>query len=939
MLYDQYADHCREHRKLYGDRTLVLMEVGSFWEVYNDDADTGCDVAEVGRLLNIQTTRKNKSVPQVSRTNPVMTGFPTMTSDKYFPILVDAGYTVVLVGQVTPPPNPRRAVVDVLSRGTYTKQLSRVSNNIACICVEFLPSSGVPIVAVGGAIMDLSTGACHAGESLGTREDPERALDEAYRWLTVHDPVETVLMADDFEAMCARLELPKRACHDRSDDKQQLMDLDYQTQLLRRVYPDTGNLTPAEYLDMERQPWALAAFAGVLRFAFQHNDRVLQNIDKPRPLVPSDGLLVCYNTLRQLGITSSDPHADTLLRTLNRCGTAMGRRLFSDRLLNPIRCVDALRDRYAMVDRMRDRHEDVRATLKQVYDLERLGRKASLGTLTQGDLQSIRDSVEALRRTAEASQEPKPSVDQVCAACDAIVLAIDDAVDLEVASASPSEGRNYFKPGAASTTLDALAGQVAAMMDALRELASETRAKVERNDRDGWFVCTTTKRYKDWRTATAGGDSGRASDAFRSANGLLELSWSQLGTAHTTGAYCRLEHPVLLDFTRRLQGVAADMAAELQRAWLDFVAKWWAAYEPQLRFLAGWAARVDVAATCAWNAHEFRYVRPELVHSDDAGGSFVEASGMRHPVIERLQVREAYVPNDVAIGTGCCAKGVLLYGLNAAGKSSLVKSLAVNVVMAQAGMYVAADAFRLLPYAQMFSRISTGDDIFKGQSTFTIEMAELRNILARADARSLVIGDELCAGTEHRSAVAIVAAGLVALTHLQCSFVFATHLHDLVAVPEVQELMQVDAGLRCYHLKVHFDQDKGRLVYDRKLMPGIGDTLYGVEVCRALRLPLEFVRRAQRIRHGLLEEQRRPVARLHPELVENKRSRYNRRKVVDRCEVCGEMATEVHHVTPQRDADADGFIGHYHKNALHNLMALCERCHARQHDERSSSSD
>ncbi len=912
MLYDEYAAHCAEFRKSYGDRAMVLMEVGSFWEVYDDGAGTGCDVAEVGRLLNIQTTRKNKSVPQVSRTNPVMTGFPTVTSDKYFPLLVEAGYTVVLVGQVTPPPNPRRAVVDVLSMGTYTKHLTRISNNIACLFVERLPSG---VVAVGGAVLDLSTGAGHAGESLGTREDPELALDEAYRWLTVHQPVETVLMATgprDVEAVRARLELPRRACHDRSADRALLCDPDYQAELLRRVYPDTGNLTPAEFLDLERRPWALAAFAGALRFAFQHNDRVLHRIEPPCPLAPSKdgGLLVAYNTLRQLGVTSADPQADTLLRTLNRCCTAMGRRLFADRLLNPVRCPRALEARYDEVQRLLPCHGRVRERLKAVYDLDRLGRKAALGSLTLGDLANVRDSLRAASQASSLAGEEGGASCTRGDAADALVRSIEEAVDAD----ADARSQNFFRPGAGSAAVHALDGRVKRMGAALRELADALTpaGRVERSDRDGWFVATTAKRYRDHAKTVAGA-------SFRSSDGALCLDWDGVTGVHTTGAYCRLDHPALRDLSRELQAASADLAAEVQRAWQAFVASWWAGHEADFRSLSSWCARLDVAATCAWNAEEFRHARPTLVA--DGASSFVDAKAMRHPVIERLQAREAYVPNDVALGAKEQSTGILLYGLNAAGKSSLVKSVGVNVIMAQAGMFVAADAFRLSPYGQLFSRVSTGDDIFKGQSTFTIEMAELRNILARADARSLVIGDELCAGTEHRSAVAIVAAGLAALARLGCGFMFATHLHDLVDVPEVRELMP--AGLRCYHLTVEFDEAEGVLRYHRKLTPGVGDTLYGVEVCRALRLPLDFVRTAQRIRHELLG--------VSNDLVKNKRSRYNRRKLVDRCEACGAAATEVHHAVPQRDADAQGYVGHFHKNALHNLRALCERCHARLH--------
>ena len=117
--------------------------------------------------------------------------------------------------------------------------------------------------------------------------------------------------------------------------------------------------------------------------------------------------------------------------------------------------------------------------------------------------------------------------------------------------------------------------------------------------------------------------------------------------------------------------------------------------------------------------------------------------------------------------------------MNSAGKSSLMKSIGLNIIMAQAGMYVPCERLRYYPYKNIYSRIPGGDDIFKGQSTFVGEISELRNILKSADDRTLVIGDELCSGTETNSAIAIVCTGILDLIKKKSSFIFATHLHEL----------------------------------------------------------------------------------------------------------------------------------------------------------------
>ncbi|MFN9955062.1 MAG: MutS-related protein, partial [bacterium] len=121
---------------------------------------------------------------------------------------------------------------------------------------------------------------------------------------------------------------------------------------------------------------------------------------------------------------------------------------------------------------------------------------------------------------------------------------------------------------------------------------------------------------------------------------------------------------------------------------------------------------------------------------------------LRHPIIERLITNVEYIGNDISLNQN----GILLYGINASGKSSLMKALGLAIIMVQSGMYVPATSFEFSPYHHIFTRICGNDDIYRGMSSFVVEMSELRNILQRADERSLVIGDEICCGTEAISA-------------------------------------------------------------------------------------------------------------------------------------------------------------------------------------------
>ncbi|NBX51814.1 hypothetical protein EBT25_18205, partial [bacterium] len=222
------------------------------------------------------------------------------------------------------------------------------------------------------------------------------------------------------------------------------------------------------------------------------------------------------------------------------------------------------------------------------------------------------------------------------------------------------------------------------------------------------------------------------------------------------------------------------------------------------------------------------------------------------------------------------------------------------------------------------TRISGQDNIFKGWSTFTVEMLELRNILQRCDQRSLVLGDELCAGTESVSALAIVTAGIEMLSKKKTGFVFATHLHDLSGMKRVQSCSNV----HIHHMHVEVDAQTGRIMYDRQLRPGPGSALYGLEVCRGLGLPGEFLRIAQSVRKEL-EGFSNTIVGAHT-------SRYNQKVRVHECKICGKPASETHHIEEQHKADDNGWIAElsHHKNRGFNLVPLCDGCHSDIHSGR-----
>ena len=241
-----------------------------------------------------------------------------------------------------------------------------------------------------------------------------------------------------------------------------------------------------------------------------------------------------------------------------------------------------------------------------------------------------------------------------------------------------------------------------------------------------------------------------------------------------------------------------------------------------------------------------------------------------------------------------------------------MKATGIAVILAQAGSFVPASSMCIRPYDAAFSRIWSHDNIWAGLSSFAVEVAELSDILRLSTASSLVLGDEVCSGTESSSATALVAATIETLEKRGTHFMFATHLHDLLKIQGFPR-----PGVSVWHLRV-ITQPDGKLIYDRSLQPGPGSSTYGLEVAKAMGLPFELIQRAHEIRRKL-----EGTATIQ----EAPKSVYNAAIQRQACEVCKNPITrdlEVHHIEEQAKGGS---------NILRNLVVLCSTCHDKHHNK------
>ena len=295
-------------------------------------------------------------------------------------------------------------------------------------------------------------------------------------------------------------------------------------------------------------------------------------------------------------------------------------------------------------------------------------------------------------------------------------------------------------------------------------------------------------------------------------------------------------------------------------------------------------AEIDTFQSLAYSAKKYRYARPKLISGQKKGR--IKCQNLRHPIIEQIQTDEEYVPNDVELGGDY--QGLMIYGCNSSGKSSLMKALGLSVIMAQSGCWVPCSDCELTPFDHLFTRISGDDDLLNGHSSFVVEMLELRNILERATKKSLVLSDEL-SRKEATSGIAIVSSTVIQLSRRQTCFMSATHLHELNQIPQVKQ----EEKIGHFHLEVETsaEDEEHSLIFNRVLQEGSGDSIYGLRIARSIVRNPEFLGLAEQIQQEILGNNTLSV------------SNYNPNFFLGRCELCENKAEECHHIKFQSMAD------------------------------------
>ncbi len=932
--------------KKYGKNTILLMEIGTFFEVYevNNDEEQIGKAKEIAELLNIQLTRKNKTILENSKQNPIMAGVPAISLEKHLSkIINEQKYTVVLIKQKGVPPNVSRYLDIVVSPGTnFDFAIDQDENNITSLLVDQIRG----IYLVGYSAIDVTTGKCYYNEIHGTSEDKFYALDEVFNYMNMHKTNEIVISFADKninqKEVIDYLELSLKTFHIASFRPK----ISYQNELFKNVFNIRSLLTAIEHLDMERVPLSTEALAVLIDFVIAHDSNIIQKLSSPEKLDVSKYIYLGNNALEQLNIIETS-HNPSLIKLINNTSTAMGKRLLKERLSHPVKDEKELLRRFALSKELYDYHAPIENELANIYDIERLTRRIKLNRLHPFELNYLYDSLLSIKEVVTFMENYK-FIKPPCSSADLqlFIQSIDSTFDLSIS------GKYMLKDvevnmvcEGINTQIDELNRENEVLYTKLELLKSHILSHlktedsnyvgINRLDKEGFFLTLTKNRFNLVKEKLM--DSHIIID-----DDLILFKDMQIKIqTNSVKIFCNLTEDISAKYVHNLRKVIELNKLVFKDKLYEFEKKFASLLDELVQFIA----EVDLTVSNIKTAKKYNYVCPKIVKTKDEE-NFVEVIDLRHPIIEANEEQGVYVPNDIILGELSLASkeykdnviiknsnpinikenkmhGVLLYGINSSGKSSLMKAIGIAVILAQAGFYVPAKSMRFSIFDAVYTRISGADNIAKGLSSFAVEMLELKNIFNRASKKSLILGDEISHSTETMSGLSIVASSILKLSKLEAIFVFATHLHQLPQIKEIEALKNIIA----LHLSVMYKDDEDKLIFDRKLAYGSGSSMYGLEYARSLHMDKEFLSVANDIRKKLTDDYS-SIERLS----QKKTSKYNKNVYASVCVICSKACDDVHHIKEQSRANKDGFIDHINANHKYNLIPLCKEHHKMVHD-------
>lgn len=757
---------------------FLLFRMGDFYELFYDDA------VKAAQLLEIGLTSRNKNAE-----NPIpMAGVPHHSAQQYIDILIELGYKVAIAEQMEDPKKAvgvvKREVVQVITPGTVVDSAKPNSSNNFLIAIDFDGSH------YGLSYMDLVTGEFFAT----TLSDFMSVCGEILNLKAKEVVIGFEITAEQEEQL----------------QKQFRLLLSYE----QEIYTDDTLINP-NLSQVEKN------IAGkLLQYVHQTQMRELSHLQELIHYDIKDYLQMSYATKSSLDLIENartKKKHGSLYWLLDETKTAMGMRLLKTWIDRPLISEQAIMERQNIVETFLEsfiERSDLADSLKGVYDIERLSSRVSFGKVNPKDLLQLGHTlsqVPYIKAVLEAINSPHLS--KVIATIDPIPeleSLIHSAIDPD-APATISEGsiiktgfdqrldhyRKVMKEGT---------GWIADIEMKERQASGINNLKIDYNKKDGYYFHVTNSNLSlvpdhFFRKATL-----KNSERY----GTAELAKIEGQMLEAREESAQLEYDIFMRIREKVE-----------------------TYIDRLQTLAKAIATVDVLQGLAYVAEKNHYVRPEF-----ASQKVITIQNGRHAVVEKVMGVQEYIPNTIQFNQNTSIQ--LITGPNMSGKSTYMRQLALTVIMAQMGSYVAADYAKLPIFDAIFTRIGAADDLISGQSTFMVEMMEANQAIQRASHDSLIIFDELGRGTATYDGMAL-AQSIIEHIHNRIGAItlFATHYHELTSLSEELE------HLKNVHVAI-LERD-GEVTFLHKIAEGPADKSYGIHVAKIAGLPGSLLSRADNI--------------------------------------------------------------------------------------------
>ncbi len=776
---------------------LVFYRMGDFYELFYEDAE------RAARLINLTLTARGASGGAPVR----MAGVPAVSLDQYLARLVRLGESVAICEQIGDPALAKgpveRRVVRIVTPGTLTDQsLLPAKADAVLAAVHFTDTGTQCTVAIAWLVL--------ASGALRMTETPEVELASELARIA---PAEIVLA----EGQRTRLAtgVPVHAAP----------DWHFETARGRQLLQAALAVSTLRAFDVDEQPLALAACAGLLAYAQQTQGGRTVQITTVRVESASDYLRLDPITRRNLELTEPlrDADAPTLFSVLDHCATGMGSRRLRHALHHPLRAAGAARERHALIAALvaDDRSTTLLEALAPVPDLDRIASRIALQSARPRELAALRDSAPAMARAAALAAQLDADLNghatPLAGALAARIALAPRWIERLAAALLP-------EPAFSPRDGDVIAAGFDAELDelrALRDNAGQFLVDLETRERARTGIANLRVEYNrvhGFYIEVTNGQADKVPEDYRRRQTLKNAE--------------RYITPELKAFEDRALS-AQERARQREKELFEALVRELGAAVPSILDSADAVATLDMLAALARHARRARWVMPVLHESETAA---LEITGARHAVVEG--VLDDYMPNDCHLGPD--RRMLIITGPNMGGKSTYMRSIALIALLAYCGSFVPATAAALGPVDRILTRIGAADDLARGASTFLVEMTEAAAILHSAGPRSLVLMDEIGRGTSTFDGMALAAAIARALVEENaCMTLFATHYFEITA------LAQRLPGVANVHVTATQTRDK--LVFLHQVREGPASQSHGLAVAALAGVPRAVIAHARQL--------------------------------------------------------------------------------------------